>query len=472
MRTAIIYIAARCNQDCVFCLEVNGSWTPFVDPTTAEVYAELDRLYGRGARQITFMGGETFFRKDLPRILGQAKKVGFSRIGVTTNGTVLSKKGFVQNLLDNGLDFIEFSVHGHTPELANAIAQTNYSFERQAEALDEVNEIGGPPVIVNVVVCRENKDHLLPIAEYICRKLSNVPLRIKFKFVSMTGLAGDRSERGDEIRYEDVDVIPVGDFLEARGVQFWFHNFPLCRLGRHASHAHEIGVMAVDESYFDFDHRGHDGYYDSGFQLEGHVWPGESCASCNLKVVCPGIEESYRRASGSGGLAVQTADPLPLIEGALRYRSVDPAQAPARLELLRRQPRPAKAVIHRTDKGFLRFHHDQEPNNLDISIADASPDKRAFIKSPRFALSYEPWPGDDGMLRRPNVLALMEAAGHAMEAADARGLSLEETIAAVSGAAAPGWSCLTPPPPAKAEPATAPSLVRLARNKSEPQATA
>ena len=39
MRTAILYIAARCNQDCVFCLEVEKAWVPFVDPSTIAIPA-------------------------------------------------------------------------------------------------------------------------------------------------------------------------------------------------------------------------------------------------------------------------------------------------------------------------------------------------------------------------------------------------------------------------------------------------
>src|SRR5439155_2201576 len=118
---------------------------------------------------ITFVGGEPFFRKDLGRILAHARAEGFSRVGVTTNGTVLSKPGFVRELRASGLDFIEFSIHGHTPELSNAIAGTSYTHDRQSLALDEI-AAEGLPVILNVVVCRPNKDHLADIARYVCER--------------------------------------------------------------------------------------------------------------------------------------------------------------------------------------------------------------------------------------------------------------------------------------------------------------
>jgi len=43
-RTAILYIAQNCNQQCVFCLEEDGSWNEFVDPETQEVDTEIARL--------------------------------------------------------------------------------------------------------------------------------------------------------------------------------------------------------------------------------------------------------------------------------------------------------------------------------------------------------------------------------------------------------------------------------------------
>src|SRR5262249_2560133 len=155
-------IAQRCNQSCVFCLEEDGDWAPFKDPATAAVTDEIGRLYEKGARHITFMGGETFFRKDLAPILRHARATGFTRVGVTTNGTVLSKPGFIRELRDAGLDFIELSVHGHTAELSNLIAGTGFTHDRQSMALDEIRA-AGLLTILNVVVCRPNKDHLVEI---------------------------------------------------------------------------------------------------------------------------------------------------------------------------------------------------------------------------------------------------------------------------------------------------------------------
>lgn len=460
MRTAILYIAERCNQRCVFCLEVDRTWAPFVDPSTQDVLAEIERLHGRGARHITFMGGETFFRKDLPGILAHARATGFTRVGVTTNGTVLSKKGFIKDLVDSGLDFIELSVHGHTPELSERIVRSNVSYVRQASALNEINDLGGPFTIVNVVVCDENREHLVDVARYVCDKLPRVPKRFKFKFLQMLGLALDTAESGRGIRLEDVDPLPVAEYLTARGVPFWFYNFPLCRLGPFKGHAHETGTLGADETYFDYDHQGGAGYYDSGNQLQGHVWPAATCAPCSLRPICPGLEGSYRHIYGTTALITQHDDPLPILAEALTIYGSDPARAAARLEVLRGHPRPSTPSMNRPDVNLIEFRHPDEPHALELLLTARNPDERAYWETERFALSYRLWDGVDDQGQRPNVVALLDAVTAALEDADAAGLPLEEALHAISEVCAGAWvlnACKAARPPAAkpTEPATA-----------------
>jgi organic radical activating enzyme len=435
-RTAILYIAERCNQSCVFCLEEDGTWNEFVDPSTQEVIDTLERLRGRGADHITFMGGETFFRKDLPRILFEAKKRGYTRVGVTTNGTVLSKPGFLSELVKAGLDFIEFSIHGHTPELANAIGGTHFTYERQAAALAEIDTLGDLKTIVNVVACRENVAHLLDVATYVSKSFPRIPVQLKFKFTSLLGLALRRADEGDFVRHEDIDFEGMGDALAARGAQVWFYNVPLCRLGRHAAMSHELETLVAGELYFDFDHHGRSNYNDSGEQLEGRVYPESSCGSCVHKPLCPGVEEPYRQRAGAPSPLPIPTSPIELARGALARRAMDPALAEARLAALSRSPRPARFVRGRAD-GAVRFLHDAAPEPLDLTI-DPANGQRAFRTGQHYALSYRRW-SDGDPSERPDVRALLDAAALAFERADGAGLALERVRALIGEVAVDGW---------------------------------
>lgn len=438
-RTAILYIAERCNQKCVFCLEEDGEWSEFVDPTTQQVYDVLDRLHGRGGRHITFMGGETFFRKDLPRIIARAKQVGFTRVGVTTNGTVLSKPGFISNLTKSGLDFIELSVHGHDEALANRISRNKVTFDRQAKAMAEIDETGQLFTIVNVVVCRENKDDLINVARYVCDTLAHVPVKFKFKFVSLQGWALDRAREGEQapLRYDEVDFIGLAEFLSARGASFWFYNVPLCYLGEHAVRSHELGVVSIDERYYDMDHRGPNEYYDSGHQLEGRLWPSASCAECSSLPLCPGVEESYRLANGVDSLRSRSDDPLELVRWALRDRGGDPSHAEQRLAELRQLPRPTHFIRNRPE-GALRFKHPDEALPFDVTVDLREGDKQGFALTERFVLGYRSRSEADRQ-PAPHVIALLERAARILGDLDAAGATLEQARAAIMAAPAEDW---------------------------------
>ncbi len=445
-RTAILYIAERCNQKCVFCLEEEGQWGEFVDPTTQEVYDVLSELRGRGAEHITFMGGETFFRKDLPKILRRAKDVGYTRVGVTTNGTVLSKEGFIKRLVDAGLDFIELSVHGHTEELANRISQSKVTYARQRQALDEIQAAGSLHTIVNVVICRENAGHLVDVARYVHEGWPGIPKRFKLKFVSLQGGALERSEGDrDALRYGEVDYVSVGDYLERAGVPFWYYNVPLCHLGPHAHHSHELGTMVTDERYFDLDHRGAPEYFDSGHQLDGRIWPKESCRECTHRPLCCGIEESHRRACGSRSLVTLHTDPTRALELALADRNVDPSRAPTILASLAKADRPERFVPARPD-GAIRFLHDAEDEPFDVIVERRVEGKRSFADTERYALSYRArGEVDKNPPPEGRVMALLRDAADALAEADRRGLDLDEARGFVARYPARGWRLDAPP---------------------------
>jgi organic radical activating enzyme len=435
-RTAIVYIEERCNQSCVFCLEEDGSWSEFVAPNTEQVEREIDRLRARGAEQITFMGGETFFRKDLPQILRHARSVGMRRLGVTTNGTVLSKPGFVGELAEAGLDCVEISIHAHTPELAEAISRNKVTFPRQAKAMAEIDASQRLYTIVNVVVCHENAGNLIDVAGYVLDSMPNSRVRFKFKFVSLQGWAADRA--GPErvaLSYAEVPFIELGDFLEARGASFWFYNVPLCRLGRHAKHSHELSTLAADETYFDRDHRGDGTYYNSDYQLEGRVWPAASCRNCTLSALCPGIEETYRLANGETELTRSSSDPLPLVEFALADRELDPAQAAESLARIDRRPRPSVFIRPRPD-GAVRFLHAAYEVPFDLILSTRREDQRYFFATAHFALSYR---SSYDLGQHPEIERLLTRATEVLRAAEVRCATLDAVRRDLVAMTDPSW---------------------------------
>jgi organic radical activating enzyme len=444
-RTAILYVTERCNQACVFCLEDDGlALRP--DVPRPQVLAELASLRARGAEHLTFMGGETFLRKDLPELLEETKKLGFTRVGVTTNGTALGHEGFLDRMIRAGLDFVEISVHSDGPELAERISGKPFTWERQRRALAELQAARDRLlVIVNVVVCRENHAQLTDVLRVLLDDFPRLDPVIKLKFVSIVGAAERDGAR--PLRYDEVDLAPAIDLLQARGATWWSYNFPLCRLPPGADaveRCHESVAFVLDWTYYDYDHRKRDGYYDSTFQLEGSVWPTPPCGACALAPLCPGVEETYRRIHGEGELGSRADDPLPVLEAILRDAGMDPSRAPEVLARLEKRERPARfvaPVAPTAGEAALVLQHPAfaEAMCLELRPADG---RRAFDSTPSLALSYRRMasePGDDA-----NGRALLDAMERALVEAHAAHESVEVAAARLASSAARvrGWTCV------------------------------
>lgn len=438
-RTAILYVTERCNQACVFCLEEDGTaLRPDVPPE--RVAADLGSLRARGAEHITFMGGETFLRKDLPSLLAEAKRLGFTRLGVTTNGTALAHPGFLDRMIHAGLDFVEMSVHADDAALAAEISGKAFTFERQQRALAELEAARERlQVIVNVVICRQNRHRLEAIALMLLDRFPRLRPTVKWKFVSVIGAAADAGE--PPLRYDEVALAPALALCRERGVDYWIYNFPLCRVPGEASRSHEAQAFVLDWRYHDYDHRRRDGYYDSGFQLEGNVWPAPTCEGCGLAPICPGLEETYRLRHGERELTRSSEAALPKVAAILAGAGREAARAEEVLAGLSERARPTRfvpEVTPRPGEAAIAFRHPSWDEPLWFELAPADGRTRAFATGRRLRLSYRTPSRDPG--RDPAGAALLSALTAILPSLDASPIALVTAAERLAAAAPPGWS--------------------------------
>jgi organic radical activating enzyme len=77
--------------------------------TTDEWRMVLDKAWQAGIPHVTFTGGEPTLREDLPDLVAHAEKLGMV-CGLLTDGSSLSKKKYLDMLLQTGLDHILFNL--------------------------------------------------------------------------------------------------------------------------------------------------------------------------------------------------------------------------------------------------------------------------------------------------------------------------------------------------------------------------
>ena len=88
---ASIKVTEACNSRCITCTLGQKHRHPD-ELSQAEIMDLMEQLVRAGCRYVRFTGGEPLLRKDLPHLISQARKLGFQRVYVATNGLLLKKR--------------------------------------------------------------------------------------------------------------------------------------------------------------------------------------------------------------------------------------------------------------------------------------------------------------------------------------------------------------------------------------------
>jgi len=111
-------LTAPLRLDCALTYRVPAGTEPDVAPTkrvtrelsTSEWKSVLEQAWQVGIPHITFTGGEPTLREDLPELIAHAEKNG-QVCGLLTDGASLSKKKYLEQLLQTGLDHVLLVLH-------------------------------------------------------------------------------------------------------------------------------------------------------------------------------------------------------------------------------------------------------------------------------------------------------------------------------------------------------------------------
>lgn len=160
----IMNVTYACNNHCTFCAV--GTRTQ-VDGNPERQREYLDLYRARGVTMVDFDGGEPTLEPNLVSLIRYARRIGYERINVTTNGRRAAYEPFAKALVTSGLTTLLFSVHGpdartHAQQVgvAEAFEQTVEGIKRcRAHTPDSV-ELG-----MNVTITKGNHEKLDALAE-------------------------------------------------------------------------------------------------------------------------------------------------------------------------------------------------------------------------------------------------------------------------------------------------------------------
>ncbi|MEK7383802.1 MAG: radical SAM protein, partial [Elusimicrobiota bacterium] len=298
-RDFLLRTTFACNQRCPFCfVPLTGRGADFAE-IERELSVQARRAGPKGS--LTISGGEPCADPRLLRIIAAARRRGFRRFVLQTNGVYLSRPGFLESLVRLGVRTYLFSFHSHKPGAYDRITASRGQYPRAVAGLTKVLRAKGCDVTVNVVVNARNDRDLPGLVEFLARLCTGLPRRRRPSvYFSMINEAGHQKAPSWAVSLERVAPylrraadqcreagLPVG---RSEGAS----SFPACLFsvpGRHASQR----PLPQDRVRYAEDFSGEAGTIGRAKR--------PACRGCPYDAKCLGVPAQYARLFGLGGLA-------------------------------------------------------------------------------------------------------------------------------------------------------------------------
>jgi hypothetical protein len=257
---ATLRLLSACNNACVFCAQAGG---PALQRSADQVGEGLRALRAGGASEVTFTGGEPAGYAGLLEAVAQARALGFSAVGLQTNGRGLRGGAFAADLAAAGLTDVHLSLHGLGAALHDHHTGVPGSFAEASAGIASAR-VAGLTVAVSTVLTRSNGRSLGELAPWLAAR------GVAAWCVSVPVVAGSLRERFDPVFPRLAIALPYAlhALAAARrdGVAIFLRGAPSCLLGPFAARALPEAPRAFDAA---------------------------RCGQCPAKGSCAGVDPVY-----------------------------------------------------------------------------------------------------------------------------------------------------------------------------------
>lgn len=160
-----LVLDTRCNNNCYIC----GAAWPYRPCLNTEM--AIDRLLrgiSLGIKEVVFSGGEVTSRNDLADLVVEAKRLGYERIIMLTNGRLLSNPNLATTLIERGVAGFGMTLYGHTSEVHEEVTRVHGSFIQTVQGIKTIQRCShSVPLSVNCVVVPGNFRHLAATVRFL-----------------------------------------------------------------------------------------------------------------------------------------------------------------------------------------------------------------------------------------------------------------------------------------------------------------
>ncbi|HEY3497419.1 MAG TPA: radical SAM protein [Polyangiaceae bacterium] len=288
-RVALISITTRCNANCSFCCVRDTLNRPELDPSDEWIEREMSAARSRGSTVLSFTGGEPTAHARFVELCRRGRELGFQAVTINTNGIRFQNRGFAERALEAGLSHVDFSIHGHTPELHDTLVERPGALDALLAGLRHLRELSRTHGVVlgaTTVLTRKNAPELPAIAEFLtARGFSSI--RFKHAFEGAPGadpaLVGSYAALAEPLR----EAVAVA---RRNGACVELTHVPLCLLGDDLVCATDLGDEDVRSVHFG------SGELADGRASQHRRSAAAACATCLAAGSCSGLDARYLEA--------------------------------------------------------------------------------------------------------------------------------------------------------------------------------
>ncbi|HSN97708.1 MAG TPA: radical SAM protein, partial [Candidatus Nanopelagicales bacterium] len=219
-----VVLGYDCNLACTYCTITEAMRRRALP--AERVAQEIDRAAARGFKDVAFTGGEPTIRPDLPALVKYARRRGFERVKVASNGLRYAHAEYLDHLVGCGVTGFNVSMHAHGDEAYERTVRRAETALLRRKAIANLVGRGLDPVADLIL----KEDTFRDLGAWIAALHGQGIRRFALWLVSLTDQNRDNVEQLPRIGELAPFLMEAFDEARRGGYEVWSLHVPRCFL--------------------------------------------------------------------------------------------------------------------------------------------------------------------------------------------------------------------------------------------------
>ena len=302
MPSQTIRIGLECNEGCLYCFADPDMWKDrprgwgkdYSNLIGDNWRQELREIREAGYDGLSISGGEPTLYPDLVKMVKYARLLGFSRVELQTNGTLITEKN-ARTLSRAGVCSALVSLPSHIPKVYNAITVTKNYHSPAVSGLKNLLRVGVRVTLCHVL-CTANYRYVPEYVDFVVKEFPGLEA-VSFLYVQPEGRGTENANLYPSLEDLRPYWIDAMERAERHGLRWKTDvqtGLPLCMLPGREDRV-DAELLLNPEVFWGDD-------LSSYTYMQGRKRQGAKCDTCFFSKACYGFWNEYMDAYGDEGL--------------------------------------------------------------------------------------------------------------------------------------------------------------------------